>query len=199
MDTPPKSEPLFGTGQFHCVELTFDDVPRLQRFLEANPEYYLAVNGCSPGPDEAREEFESLLPAGWSYKKRWVLGFFDEQESMVGAANVISDLFAAGIWHIGLFMVATTLHGRGVAQILYEHLESWMRENGARWLRLGVVEGNLRAERFWENSGYLDIRKRQGVEMGKRMNTLRVMAKPLAAGSVSEYLALVARDRPESQ
>ena len=35
--------------------------------------------------------------------------------------------------------------------------------------------------------------------MGKRLNTLRVMAKPLAAGSVSEYLAAVARDRPDSQ
>ncbi len=73
-----------------------------------------------------------------------------------------------------------------------------MRGSGALWLRLGVVEGNLRAEHFWENSGYLDIRKREGVEMGKRLNTLRVMAKPLTAGSVSEYLAVVARDRPES-
>jgi len=35
--------------------------------------------------------------------------------------------------------------------------------------------------------------------MGKRLNALHVMAKPLAAGSVAEYLALVARDRPESQ
>src|SRR5258705_9166242 len=32
-----------------------------------------------------------------------------------------------------------------------------MRGSGALWLRLGVVEGNLRAERFWENSGYVDI------------------------------------------
>ena len=74
-----------------------------------------------------------------------------------------------------------------------------MRGNGALWLRLGVVEGNVRAERFWERSGYWDIRKRQRVEMGKRLNALHVMAKPLAAGSVAEYLALVARDRPESQ
>ena len=32
---------------------------------------------------------------------------------------------------------------------------------------------------------------------GKLVNTLRVMAKPLAGGTPPEYLALVARDRPE--
>ena len=32
---------------------------------------------------------------------------------------------------------------------------------------------------------------------GTKVNTLRVMAKPLAGGSLAEYFALVARDRPE--
>jgi hypothetical protein len=44
---------------------------------------------------------------------------------------------------------------------------------------------------------FVEVRKRGGVEMGKLVNTLRVMAKPLAAGTLPEYLALVARDRPE--
>ena len=190
--------PLFTAGSFRAFELDAAQIPRLQQFYESNPEYHLTVGGAAPRPNEAREEFESLPPAEWPYEKRWMLGFMDDDGSMVGMASVISHLFAAGIWHIGLFVVATTLHGRGAAQILYGHLESWMRGNGARWVRLGVVEGNLRAERFWEKSGYLDVRKRHGVETGKRVNTLRVMAKPLANGSLSEYLAVVARDRPDA-
>jgi hypothetical protein len=34
--------------------------------------------------------------------------------------------------------------------------------------------------------------------MGQRVNTLRVMAKPLAGGTLEQYTALVIRDRPES-
>jgi RimJ/RimL family protein N-acetyltransferase len=117
---------------------------------------------------------------------------------MIGMANIVSDLLAPRVWHIGLFMVATGLHGSGAAYALYRHLEHWAFDLGARWLRLGVVEGNTRAERFWERCAFVDVRKRDAVAMGKRINTLRVMAKPLAGGTLDKYLALVARDRPES-
>ncbi len=33
--------------------------------------------------------------------------------------------------------------------------------------------------------------------MGKRLNTIRVMFKPLCGGTVAQYLATVERDRPE--
>ena len=138
--------PLFAAGPLQCVELTSDQLPRLQRFLEANSEYYLAE----------------------------------------------------GVWHIGLFIVATSLHGSGTAQALYAELESWMRARGGRWARLGVVEGNVRTERFWERMGYVEVRRRLGVEMGNKISTLRVMAKPLGNCTLSEYLGVVARDRPES-
>jgi ribosomal protein S18 acetylase RimI-like enzyme len=73
-----------------------------------------------------------------------------------------------------------------------------MRDNGARWLRLGVVEGNTRAERFWEKQGYVEVRKRGDYPVGERLATLRMMVKLPADGSLGEYLERVPRDRPES-
>lgn len=194
-----KEGPIFTAGAIRCVELTSDEIPSLQSFLEANPEYYIAVNGSAPGPDEARHELEFELPDGWSWEKKWLLGFLREDGSMIGAAGLISNLFAEGVWHIGLFMVATSLHGSGTARRLYEALESWIHAKGARWIRLGVVEGNGRAERFWERSGYVEVRRRLGVEMGSKSNNVRVMAKSLRGGTLGEYLDVVPRDRPESQ
>ncbi|MEP6997364.1 MAG: GNAT family N-acetyltransferase [Betaproteobacteria bacterium] len=188
---------IFSAGTLRAVELCAEDTPELQRFFELNPEYFFAVNGEAPGPAEAHEAIHSTLPDGWTFTRQWTIGFVDEMDSLVGMANVVSDLLASGVWHIGLLIVATRLHGSGAAQSLYEHLESWARDSGAQWFRLGVVEGNTRAERFWERCAFVEIRKRTAVEMGKRVNVLRVMAKPLAGRSLDEYLTLVPRDRPE--
>ena len=85
-----------------------------------------------------------------------------------------------------------------MATALYEGLEAWMIERGALFGRLGVVVGNARAERFLERCGYREVRRREGVPMGRRVNDVRVMVKPLAEASLSDYLAQVARDRPET-
>ena len=190
------SFPLFGAGGLRAFEMRAEDVPALQRFFEANPEYYLAVTGEAPGDREAQEEFHSGPPADWPHTKLWPIRFVDEGGSMVAMANLVSDLLAPGVWHIGLFIVATALHGSGAAQAMYGQLEAWTHAQGAQWLRLGVVAGNARAERFWERAGYVEVRDRGGIRLGARTHTVRVMVKPLAGGTLPQYLALVVRDRP---
>ena len=195
--SPQRSDALFAADSLVAVELTALDIPELQRFFELNPEYFLAVYGRAAAPDEAYEAIHGALPPGWPFTKKWLIGFVDETGSLAGMANVVSDLLASGVWHIGLFMLATWQHGSGAAQSLYAGLERWALDQGAQWLRLGVVQGNTRAERFWDRCGFIEVRKRDGVEMGELTNTLRVMVKPLAAGALPDYLALVERDRAE--
>jgi hypothetical protein len=57
------------------------------------------------------------------------------------------------------------------------------------------LAGHARAERFWEGRGYREVRRREGVVMGRRTNVIRVMAKPLQGQSLDDYYALVPRDR----
>ena len=177
-------------------QLGADDIDLVQRFFERNPEYFLAVNGEGPGPDEAKNEFADLPPAGMPYRAMWLLGFFEDGGELIGVATIVGDFIRPHVWHIGLFIVASALHGSGVAHFLYRRLERWMIDQGARWLRLGVVQGNVKAERFWLRCGYVQVRERGPLTMGKKTNVLRVMAKPLAGGTIAEYLALVERDRP---
>lgn len=194
IDLPPS--PIPGLT---AVELAAGSEPLLQRFFQENPLYFIAVNGEPAGPDEAHEEIHEALPAGWPYTKKWVIGYQTSDGALAAMANVVTDLLAPSVWHISTFIVAASRQGSGDARALYQALESWARGNGARWLRLGVVRGNARAERFWERQGFTQTRVRTGVSMGNLKNNVRVMFKALAGGSQQEYLALVERDRPDPE
>ena len=178
-------------------ELAVEDLPALQSFYEVNPLYWQQCLGQAPAPTEAHEDFFGGPPTDWPKTRQWTIGITARESELAGAAGLISDLFIESVWHIGFFMVATRLHGDGSAQRMYAVLEDWMRAQGARWLRLGVVIGNTRAERFWQRRGYLEVRRRPGVEMGRRVNDLRVMVKPLTGAPLDEYLSRVSRDRPD--
>ncbi len=189
------SSPIPGV---RTVELTQELRPQLQRFYEDNPEYFIAVQGEPAGPNAAYETIHDKPPTGWSFAKRCLIGYFDTGGSMIAVADVVTDLLAPGVWHVGLFILATARHGSGEARVIMSDLESWAFLNGARWLRLGVVKGNARAERFWESLGFQDARIRDGVQIGKRRNSIRIMFKPLAGGTRELYLSTVDRDRPEA-
>ena len=185
-------------SNLNTLEITSEHECLLQSFFEENPEYFLAVQGEPAHPHEAREEISGQLPDWLTFSQKWIIGYLDETGSIVAIANIISNFLVAGVWHIGLFMVATSLYGTGQSQILYHSLESWAISNGANWLRIGVVKGNLRAENFWKRLGYIQIRTRDGFIIGRQTNILRIMVKPLAGGTRDQYLAMIERDRPEA-
>lgn len=178
------------------IELDVAQVGLLQTLFEDNAEYFHAIQGAPATPSEAYDELTEQLPAGWSFTRQYRLGWQDRSGALRATANITSDLLATGVWHIGLFMLAKARQGSGDAQKLYRALEAWALTQGAHWLRLGVVVGNERAERFWRASGFIECRTREGVEMGAQVNTIHVLVKPLRGGNLEDYLQAVPRDHP---
>ncbi|MBL8513538.1 MAG: GNAT family N-acetyltransferase [Betaproteobacteria bacterium] len=179
----------FSTARFRAVEITESNVDVLQCFFDENPQYFLATGGAPPRANEAIEEIHDVPPFGYPYSRILILLWQDGDGRAAAQATLVFDLFAERVLHIGLFIAAT-------AQACHASIERVAREHGYQWLRLGVVAGNARAERFWERRGYVQTRVREGVEMGMRTQTVRVMIKPLGTETVAEYLTKVPRDQP---
>ena len=196
MDVDPHLLPGSSLEGIRVVELFGFDEAELQQFFEQAPDYFIAVNGEPATPTEAREELSGQLPAGWHCSRLYWLGYRDAQDKLVAVVNIAADLLAAGVWHIGLLLVHTRWHGSGLAQRLHADLEAWAVAKGAQWLRLTVVVGNTRAERFWPRLGYVQVRTREGITMGRKVNRVSIQVKPVGQGTIDSYLALVERDQP---
>ncbi len=102
---------------------------------------------------------------------------------------------AVGVHHLGFLMTATRTHGTGLARRVSDAYEHWAMEHGARWLRLGVVAANTRAEAFWRRVGYVEVRREGEYVMGHRTHVMITMIKPLGAENLSNYLDAIPRDR----
>ena len=189
---------LFESRHFVARELRSDEVPVLQALFDTNPDYFITVNGGPPAPDEAQREFEELPPPHLSYGEHWFAGVFDRARVLKGLVVLVTDLGAQGVWHTALFFVERGLRGSGAAMELHQSLEARALASGAQWLRLGVIAGNHRAERFWAKCGYTEVRTRDLVNAAGQAKTVKVLVKPLAGGTLAEYLETVPRDAPNS-
>lgn len=189
---------MFSAAGLTARALQREDLPALQAFFEANPAYFLQITGRPPRPDEAEQEFDDRPPAHLPHTGFYMLGLEDPAGTLQAMTVLLSDFVQPAVWHIGLFIVATARHGRGDAAALCHALEQWMAGQGAAWSRLSVLDINPRAQRFWTAMGYQAVRQREGVAVGERLLRAHVMVKPLAGGTVAQYLERVARDRPDA-
>jgi len=180
----------------YCAEVARrDDIPALQVFLETNPAYTRLVEGREVASDAAATEFDDEPPAAFAFDRRWLLLVRERASGeLVGVIDLVKDLLAPGIWNVGLFLIAERLHGSGVAAELHAALQHWMHGQGARWLRLNVVDRNLRGARFWRRQGYTFICPREWAAPSGRVNTVWTLVKPLAGESLAGYLGAQTRD-----
>ena len=186
---------VFETAGHRAEVARRDDIVALQAFFEANPTYTRLVEGREVAPDAAATEFDDGPPAQFAFDRRWLLLVRERASGeLVGVIDGVKDLLAPGIWHVGLFFVAERLHGSGFAAGLHAALQDWMQGQGARWLRLNVVDRNLRGARFWRRQGYAFVCPREWTAPSGRVNTVWTLVKPLAGESLAGYLGAQTRD-----
>ena len=192
MSTPP----VFATDEFAARPATRAETADIEAFNEANAGYWLLTHGHPPTPDDAERAFDQHPPPEMSYSEDlWFLLRDTGEGRIIGQIACATDLLAAGVYHLGFFIVATELQGSGFARRAHRAWEAWAIRRGARWLRLGVVETNSRARAFWGNLGYVEMCRRSGYLLGERSHVLITMAKPLGDNTLAQCLAAVPRDR----
>jgi GNAT superfamily N-acetyltransferase len=189
---------MFATDTHTVRALERAELPALQALFEANADYFEFANGVPVAPDAAAVEFDERPPPQLPYTRHWVAGLFGAGGRLDGALVVAADLGTAGVWHLALLLVDHAQRGRGLAAASVAALERWARAEGARWLRLVVLEGNTRAERFWAAQGFESTRTRTITDASGRPRVAQVRVKPLAGGTLADYRRLVPRDDPQS-
>jgi GNAT superfamily N-acetyltransferase len=171
-------DPLFQTRDCHARRLGDADRIPLQTLLEQCADYFQLVCGTPPEPTAAQELF-AQIPERKNYEDKFVIGCYSDSGRLIGVLDAIRDYPAVHEWEMGLFLLDPRQRNRGLGGQLYRGFERWVIPFGARYIRLGVVEQNEKAFRFWRRMGYEPMDKKPPQRFGMKENIIILMRRTL--------------------
>ena len=105
-------------------------------------------------------------PPGIGLENKHVIGFISPKGEIVGLLDAIKGYPEPEIWFIGLLLFSPDNRNNGLGEMVMKYFEYWILSQGAVEIRLGVVEKNKAAIRFWEKSGFNLLEKRPPAKLG---------------------------------
>lgn len=160
-------------NNFKTRLIDLDDKSSLQDLHNRCNDYSLIVNGKIP-EDEAEKTLTGL-PSAKSKDDKYVIGVFGEEAELVAALDLIKDYPEEKVWWIGLLMIDPDMRGHGLGRIIFNALKEWITQFNVEEIRLGVVERNEKAIKFWTKLGFSIIEKRPPVKFGLTEQSVIVM------------------------
>jgi RimJ/RimL family protein N-acetyltransferase len=167
---------LFAVRGGYARRLNAGDEESLQAVLERCGDYFGLVTGQPPSSSAARELLQQL-PEGKGREDKQVVGLYGVGDRLVGVLDAVRDYPAPHEWWLGLMLLEPQERNQGRGAEWYRAFESWVAEQGARQIRLGVVEQNGKGLRFWQRLGFESLEKRPSQRMGGRDNVTIVMRR----------------------
>jgi len=145
------------------------DVATLQQVLARAPQYFMLERGEPAASSEAHDVLHECPPGA----DKQVLLALDDNGVAIGCVDVALGWPDRSTACIGLLLVVEDQQGRGVGRALYALVEDMLRPRFAK-LRLGVLQRNERALKFWSAVGF--------VATGER--------KPHARGTITDEIVV---------
>lgn len=127
------------------------------KLCEKCSDYYILSGGVFPSKEEIDSMFNDL-PPNKDLEDKFLLGVYKSDE-LVGMVDIIKDFPTIGEWTLGLMLIEPGERGSGLGKIIHKELIKWAKDLGAKTFRIGVIENNQKAFKFWSNLGYTKIKE----------------------------------------
>jgi len=168
-----KPKTLFTIDELSTRLLNQDDIGIIQTLLEACDDFSILVTGIPTEPSAARDLLFDC-PPGIGLENKFVIGFIDSKGILTGLLDAVNGYPRAGVWFIGLLLFSPDKRNKGLGEKVVKSFENWIRSQGAKEIRLGVVENNKAAIRFWEKIGFHLLEKRPPAKFGQKKHKVLV-------------------------
>lgn len=159
-------------------KLANDNLEDIKCLCNRSRDYFLMVD--KKLPDEATAiSFLKDLPPGKTYEDKYLLGIYSSiNNKLIALVDIIKDYHNIGEWMLGLLLIDEQERRRGLGIAIHDFIKDWVKEYNGHLLKVGVLEVNSKALKFWSKIGYQETR-RVNMEFGGVDEVVIVMEQQL--------------------
>ncbi len=138
---------------YRVSRLTERDADEIFRLCSSNILYY---EHCPPFVTEETILSDLReLPPGKEYHDKYYLGFYDK-EKLIAVMDLILHYPDQNTALIGFFMTDISIQNQGVGSRIIDDLCCGLKQLGFSHVRLGWIQKNPQAERFWHKNHFVE-------------------------------------------
>lgn len=85
------------------------------------------------------------------------LGVYNGSGVLIGMVDIFKNYPENATWMIGLLLLSPNERNKELGKIIHKQLKRYALNQGVKIFRIGVVEENIKARKFWGSLGYKKV------------------------------------------
>jgi GNAT superfamily N-acetyltransferase len=136
--------------------LSPQDAPAIFDLFSRCCDFFVLQDGVPPTSADAEELFTDVPPSKRP-EDQFIFGCLSNGR-LESLATLLVDYPGPGDWCVGLLLVDPHSRRQGRGREIYNSLEAWAAERGAKRILAIVLRENAEAYRFWRSLGFEPVR-----------------------------------------
>lgn len=130
--------------------LDYDEQFKVQNLLDQSDSFYFSESNIS-----ASTIFNSI-PDNKDSEDVFIIGIFNFEKELIGVIKIIRDYPELNNWFLDLILIIPELRNNGLGKKVYDDIEEWAVDLGAKSISLKISEQNKKGINFFEKLGFKD-------------------------------------------
>lgn len=162
-------------NKFTLETITEEVLDRVLKIYDSNQEYFMISMNDKPSMDYVIEDMNEIPPKSSLENKNYSLIKLNGID--IGVIDYIANYPDEDAIYIGLFMIDGRFHRNGCGREFLKEFIHKIKSQGYKRIRLGVLDRNETALKFWTNSGFGIVKEVISTIHPERNWKIKVMEK----------------------
>ena len=150
-----------------------DNLKQINDLCSKSKDYFILDQGVEPSDITSKDILEAL-PPGMGYEDKFVIGYFDHENTLVALIDLIKNYPMIQKWTLGLILIDPSYRKKGLGAKIHQNLEGWIAKQSGKSIRIGVLDDN-EAINFWKKTGYQTVKESILKRDGKKDKGVLIM------------------------